>query len=168
MVQNESSVWVFATYEYPNPKSNINNLQEMLVYDKHLHDKYKSDNLKVLNILGGPGKKGKIQKWTTKIYWSTDEIKKYVLKLSASITCVFLIDTDTFLLVQNKRKNKKTHLQRTKNRFTKSFSSLDIFNGCGKILCISLCCNGLLSKKVSFSKRCQSNIANVINVVHNA
>lgn len=30
----------------------------MLVYDKHLHDKYESDNLKVLNILGGPGKKG--------------------------------------------------------------------------------------------------------------
>lgn len=88
MVQNESSVWVFATYEYPNPKSNINNLQEILVYDKHLHGKNKSDNPKVLNILGAPGKKGKIQKWT-KTYWSTDEIKKYVLKLSASITCVF-------------------------------------------------------------------------------
>ena len=56
MVQNESSVWVFATYEYPNPKSNINNLQEILVYDKHVHGKNKSDNPKVLNILGAPGK----------------------------------------------------------------------------------------------------------------
>ena len=57
MVQNESSV--FATYEYPNPKSNINNLQEILVYDKHLHGKNKSDNPKVLNILGTLEKKEK-------------------------------------------------------------------------------------------------------------